>query len=44
LLSAVRTASADTILVSNGFSCREQIKQNMPRYAIHLSEVLAGDC
>jgi FAD/FMN-containing dehydrogenase/Fe-S oxidoreductase len=44
LLPAVRTASADTILVSNGFSCREQIKQNMPRYAIHLSEVLAGDC
>ena len=44
LLPAVRIASADTILVSNGFSCREQIKQNMPRYAIHLSEVLAGDC
>ena len=43
LLPAVRAAGSDTILVSNGFSCREQIKQNSPRRAVHLSEVLAGD-
>jgi len=44
LLPAVRAAHAETILVSNGFSCREQIKQNTPRRAVHLAEVLAGDC
>ncbi len=44
LLPAVRTSSHDTILVSNGFSCREQIKQNTARNAVHLSEVLAGNC
>ena len=44
LLPAVRSAADDTILVSNGFSCREQIKQNTPRNAVHLAEVLAGNC
>jgi FAD/FMN-containing dehydrogenase/Fe-S oxidoreductase len=44
LLPAVRAAAADGILVSNGFSCREQISQNTPRRAVHLAEVLAGDC
>lgn len=43
LLPAVRSATAETILVSNGFSCREQIHQNSTRRAVHLSEVLAGD-
>ena len=42
LLPAIRSASAETILVSDGFSCREQIKQNTPRQAVHLAEVLAG--
>ena len=42
LLPAVRAAAADTILVSNGFSCREQISQNSARRAVHLAEVLAG--
>ena len=42
LLPAVRAASEDTILITDGFSCREQIKQNTPRRAVHLSEVLAG--
>jgi Fe-S oxidoreductase len=42
LLPAVRSAAADTILVSDGFSCREQIRQNSPRSALHLAEVLAG--
>jgi FAD/FMN-containing dehydrogenase/Fe-S oxidoreductase len=44
LLPAVRAAAPDDILVSNGFSCREQIAQNTPRRAVHLAEVLAGDC
>jgi FAD/FMN-containing dehydrogenase/Fe-S oxidoreductase len=43
LLPAVRASSADTILVTNGFSCREQIHQNTPRKPIHLAEVLAND-
>ncbi len=44
LLPAVRAAAPDDLLVSNGFSCREQISQNTPRHAVHLAEVLAGDC
>ena len=44
LLPAVRAASPETILVTNGFSCREQIAQNSPRRAVHLAEVLAGNC
>ena len=42
LLPAVRAAGKGDILVSNGFSCREQIAQNSPRRAMHLAEVLAG--
>jgi FAD/FMN-containing dehydrogenase/Fe-S oxidoreductase len=44
LLPAVRAAGQHDILVSNGFSCREQISQNTPRRAVHMAEVLAGDC
>ena len=44
LLPAVRAAAPETILVSDGFSCREQIRQNSPRHAVHLAEVLAGRC
>ncbi len=44
LLPAVRSAAAETILISDGFSCREQIRQNSPRHALHLAEVLAGRC
>jgi Fe-S oxidoreductase len=44
LLPAVRAAGADDLLVSNGFSCREQISQNTPRRAVHMAEVLAGYC
>ncbi len=44
LLPSVRRAGADDLLVANGFSCREQIKQNTPRRAVHLAQVLAGDC
>jgi FAD/FMN-containing dehydrogenase/Fe-S oxidoreductase len=41
LLSAVRAASEDTVLVADGFSCREQIAQNSPRRGMHLAEVLS---
>jgi FAD/FMN-containing dehydrogenase/Fe-S oxidoreductase len=44
LLPAVRAANSETILVSDGFSCREQIRQNSPRHPVHLAEVLAGHC
>ena len=41
LLPAVRGAGDGAILVSDGFSCREQIAQNSERRARHLAEVLA---
>ena len=44
LLPAVRAAGQNDLVVSNGFSCREQVKQNSPRRAVHLAQVLAGDC
>jgi FAD/FMN-containing dehydrogenase/Fe-S oxidoreductase len=40
LLPTVRGAPADTIIVADGFSCREQIVQSTGRSAIHLAEVL----
>jgi FAD/FMN-containing dehydrogenase/Fe-S oxidoreductase len=46
LLPAVRRAAPDTLIVSDGFSCREQISQGTGREAIHLAEALklALDC
>jgi FAD/FMN-containing dehydrogenase/Fe-S oxidoreductase len=43
LLPAVRAAAPETILVANGFSCREQIAQNTSRRAVHLAEILAPE-
>jgi FAD/FMN-containing dehydrogenase/Fe-S oxidoreductase len=40
LLPAVREASPETLIVSDGFSCREQIAQLTGRKAFHLAEVL----
>ena len=40
LLPRVRAASDETILVADGFSCREQIAQTTDRQALHLAEVL----
>jgi FAD/FMN-containing dehydrogenase/Fe-S oxidoreductase len=40
LLPAVRQAAPDTLIVSDGFSCREQIFQATGRKALHLAEVL----
>ena len=40
LLPAVREASPETLIIANGFSCREQIAQGTDRHALHLAEVL----
>lgn len=40
LLPAVRQATPDTIIVSDGFSCREQITQATGRKVVHLAEAL----
>jgi hypothetical protein len=36
----VREASRDTLIVANGFSCREQIEQGTQRTTLHLAEVI----
>jgi Fe-S oxidoreductase len=40
LLPAVRAAPGDVILLADGFSCREQIRQGTSREALHLAQVL----
>jgi FAD/FMN-containing dehydrogenase/Fe-S oxidoreductase len=40
LLPAVRQAPPDWLIITDGFSCREQIAQCTPRRALHLAEVL----
>ena len=40
LLPAVRHASTDTLIVADGFSCREQIEQATGRKPIHLADVI----
>lgn len=42
LLPAVRAEAADTLIVADGFSCREQIFQNTGRQAQHLAEILCA--
>ncbi len=41
LLPAVRKAGLSTIVMSDGFSCKEQIEQDTDRHALHTAEVLA---
>ena len=41
LLPAVRAADPGTLIVTNGFSCREQIRQTTGRRVWHIAEVLA---
>jgi Fe-S oxidoreductase len=41
LLPAVRAAAAETYIVTNGFSCREQIAQLTGRRVWHVAELLA---
>ncbi len=40
LLPAVRASDDDTLIVADGFSCREQITQGSGRRTLHLAEVL----
>ena len=42
LMPAVERATKTTVIVTNGFSCREQISQLSGRQAVHLAQVLAG--
>lgn len=41
LLPAVRRATPETIIIADGFSCKEQIGQLSDRRALHTAEVLA---
>jgi Fe-S oxidoreductase len=40
LLPSVRNASRDTLIVTDGFSCREMIRQETDRHAVHFAQVL----
>jgi hypothetical protein len=40
LLPAVRRAPLDSLIIANGFSCREQIAHGTDRHAFHLAEVI----
>jgi hypothetical protein len=42
LLPAVRQAPPDSLIIADGFSCREQIAQCTHRHSLHLAEVIAG--
>jgi FAD/FMN-containing dehydrogenase/Fe-S oxidoreductase len=39
LFPAIRSAAADTIVLTNGFSCREQIEQGTGRHALHIAQL-----
>jgi Fe-S oxidoreductase len=41
LLPAVRDAKPDVAVVTNGFSCREQIEQGAHRRTLHIAEIAA---
>ena len=44
LLPAVRTASKDTLIFADAFSCREQIEQLTNRHALHSAQALKMAC
>jgi FAD/FMN-containing dehydrogenase/Fe-S oxidoreductase len=44
LMPAVQAAASTTLIVADGFSCREQIAQLSGRRAMHIAEVLAHTC
>jgi Fe-S oxidoreductase len=44
LMPAVRGASAHTLIVTNGFSCRAQIEELSGRRPLHLAELLESAC
>ena len=42
ILPAARATSPDTLIVANGFSCREQIEQGSGRDTVHMADLLAA--
>ncbi len=44
LLPAIRSSAAATIVIADGFSCREQIEQLGHARALHFAEVMARTC
>ena len=40
LLPAVRDASRDTLIIADGFSCREQVRQMSDRVPLHFAQVV----
>jgi Fe-S oxidoreductase len=40
LLPEVRRAAADTLIVTDGFSCKTQIEQGAGKHALHVAEVI----
>jgi Fe-S oxidoreductase len=40
LLPAVRAADAGTLIIADGYSCREQIEQSAQRRSLHLAQVM----
>ncbi len=40
LFPAIRNTGISTLVMADGFSCREQIKQDTPRQGLHLAEVM----
>jgi len=42
VVPAVRRASANTVVIADGFACRDQIGQLTGRRAFHLAAVLDG--
>jgi Fe-S oxidoreductase len=40
LLPEVRKADPSTLIIADGFSCKEQIQQSTGRTAVHLAEVI----
>src|SRR5262245_55404871 len=43
LLPAIRRADKETLIIADGFSCREQIAQTTDCQALHLAQVLQMD-
>jgi len=41
LLPRIRAAAADTVVLADGFSCREQVEQSTGRRTLHVAELLA---
>jgi Fe-S oxidoreductase len=44
LMPAVNAAGPATVLLADGFSCREQIQQLGHKQALHFAELLAWSC